>query len=406
MVTKDLEENSLMELILALNKGLTTYGDVNKNFVPIKLSFSQCAYLTAITAIEELQAYICDLDRDICSEPLCLDLDEFGSLDYWLEKLAKLRSDMTELEELPILQHDLVWGYLGFFPKSTTEFYQGVEQKVMEVAGLINQVQQKMAEKPLSFYGKFYHDLMEQYDEEQAVKDYTNRKKELGVVTHDKLISLQAQFIAEFVNNGILSVAFDPSDEEGGKVDVEQFKKLLPRSYNSMDWLKDDFDNWFVIFNRTAKWEGDIVTPDYDCAGLFIFQHWEELKEGKVNSIFYLDKMLELVNEDIMQYQPTETEESKNIPVKLPEVLATPEAMILWKKVQDAGYVDERYQPILSRPEAALLAFEMAKILDIDDQWKAFETLWNRRNMSRDYYTGMSQKKSGDFLGDLRKILG
>ena len=406
MVTKDLEENSLMELILALNKGLTTYGDVNKNFVPIKLSFSQCAYLTAITAIEELQAYICDLDRDICSEPLCLDLDEFGSLDYWLEKLAKLRSDMTELEELPILQHDLVWGYLGFFPKSTTEFYQGVEQKVMEVAGLIKQVQQNMSEKPLSFYGKFYHDLREQYDEEQAVKDYTNRKKELGVVTHDKLISLQAQFIAEFVNNGILSVAFDPSDEEGGKVDVEQFKKLLPRSYNSMDWLKDDFDNWFVIFNRTAKWEGDIVTPDYDCAGLFIFQHWEELKEGKVNSIFYLDKMLELVNEDIMQYQPTETEESKNIPVKLPEVLATPEAMILWKKVQDAGYVDERYQPILSRPEAALLAFEMAKILDIDDQWKAFETLWNRRNMSRDYYTGMSQKKSGDFLGDLRKILG
>lgn len=87
MVTRELEEKSLRTLILALNEGLSVYGGLNKNFVPIKVSFSQCTYMTAMTAIGELVAYVSDLDRDICREPLCLDLDEMGSEDYWTGKL-------------------------------------------------------------------------------------------------------------------------------------------------------------------------------------------------------------------------------------------------------------------------------------------------------------------------------
>lgn len=399
-----LRKKSIRELILKLDEGITVYSGIDEDFVSIVLSFAQCLFLTATIASEEVKKYISDLDRHVCKTPLCLDFDEMATEEYWMKKLSKLKKDMEDLDGLKILQHKLVWGYDDFFPISTTEMYRGIEIIIMKLVNLLRQAREKVEEKPLSFYGKFYHDLMEQYDEEQAVKDYTNRKKELGVVTHDKLISLQAQFIAEFVNNGILSVAFDPSDEEGRKVDVEQFKKQLPRSYNSNDWLKDDFDNWFVIFNRTAKWEGDIVTPDYDCAGLFIFQHWEELKEGKVNSIFYLDKMLELVNEDIMQYQSAEADKSKNIPVKLPEVLATPEAMKLWEKAQNAGYVDANYQPLLSRTKTALLADKMAALLNIDDRWKDFEEFWNRSNMRSDYSKAQKQRRSLIFQEELKKV--
>jgi hypothetical protein len=50
METKVLEEEKgLRDLILRLSDGLTVYGEVNRNFVPIKVSFSQCAYMTAIT---------------------------------------------------------------------------------------------------------------------------------------------------------------------------------------------------------------------------------------------------------------------------------------------------------------------------------------------------------------------
>ena len=89
----------------------------------------------------------------------------------------------------------------------------------------------------------------------------------------------------------------------------------------------------------------------------------------------------------------------------LPGVLATNEAMMLWKKVQDAGYVDDHYQPLISRTQAALLADAMAERLGIREKWKVFETLWNRKNMYRDYYQALGQQKTLIFQDELKKVL-
>lgn len=89
---------------------------------------------------------------------------------------------------------------------------------------------------------------------------------------------------------------------------------------------------------------------------------------------------------------------------ELPEALATPQAMLLWQKAQQAGYVDEHYQPLLSRTQAALLAHYMAKKLEIKDKWKTFEVLWDRRNMYRDYYDAMNQDQTYLFLDKLKEL--
>ena len=91
-------------------------------------------------------------------------------------------------------------------------------------------------------------------------------------------------------------------------------------------------------------------------------------------------------------------------PPELPEPLATPEATALWQKAQQAGYVDGCFQPLLSRPLSAILAFEMAKRLGIKDKWKIFEKLWNRRNMYRDYYTSLNQNQSLEFREKLKAV--
>ena len=88
----------------------------------------------------------------------------------------------------------------------------------------------------------------------------------------------------------------------------------------------------------------------------------------------------------------------------LPASLCTEQAMALWKKAQDAGYVDDNYQPLISRTQSAILAFEMAKCLGIKDKWKVFETFWDRRNMSRDYSDALDQKQSLDFRDKLKSI--
>ena len=89
---------------------------------------------------------------------------------------------------------------------------------------------------------------------------------------------------------------------------------------------------------------------------------------------------------------------------ELPEELATDEAMALWQKVQLAGYVDEHYQPLLSRTQAALLADAIAERLGIKEKWKVFEGLWNRKNMRSDYTRAMNQWQSLDFQDKLKQL--
>ena len=89
----------------------------------------------------------------------------------------------------------------------------------------------------------------------------------------------------------------------------------------------------------------------------------------------------------------------------LPPQLRTEAALILWKKAQTAGYVDENYQPLMSRTQAALLADAMAERLGIREKWKVFETLWNRKNMYRDYYQALGQQKTLIFQDELKKVL-
>ena len=98
---------------------------------------------------------------------------------------------------------------------------------------------------------------------------------------------------------------------------------------------------------------------------------------------------------------PTTSEKSQ---VDLPATLATEGAMILWQKAQEAGYVDENYQPLLSRTQSALLADAMAERLGIKEKWKVFETLWNRKNMYNDYYRAMEQHQSLDFQDKLKLL--
>lgn len=78
--------------------------------------------------------------------------------------------------------------------------------------------------------------------------------------------------------------------------------------------------------------------------------------------------------------------------------------MVLWRKAQRAGYVDEHYQPLISRTQAALLADAMAGQLNIKEKWKVFEGLWNRKYMRSDYNLALTRMKSFNFLDKLKEL--
>ena len=99
-----------------------------------------------------------------------------------------------------------------------------------------------------------------------------------------------------------------------------------------------------------------------------------------------------------------EKEKGKEDTPTLPASLCTEQAMVLWRKAQQAGYVDEHYQPLLSRTQAALLADAMAERLGIKEKWKVFEGLWNRKNMYRDFYKALNLQQSLAFQDEIKKL--
>ena len=68
--------------------------------------------------------------------------------------------------------------------------------------------------------------------------------------------------------------------------------------------------------------------------------------------------------------------------------------------------MDDDYQPLLTRTQAALLADAMAVRLGIKEKWKVFEELWHRNYMRNDYNVAFSRKRSYDFMDELKAVLG
>ena len=89
----------------------------------------------------------------------------------------------------------------------------------------------------------------------------------------------------------------------------------------------------------------------------------------------------------------------------VPECLRTQEANDLWEIAKEEGWVGENLQPTgLSRPDAALLAARIGKVLGIEG-WKPFERLWHRQNMRQDYSKSQYNQKTDDFEKKLKRKL-
>ena len=90
----------------------------------------------------------------------------------------------------------------------------------------------------------------------------------------------------------------------------------------------------------------------------------------------------------------------------LPAKLRTDRAMLMWQRLQQAGLIDDHYQPVnLSRTDLAILAFDISEFLGLREKWKIFETLWGKKNLRSDYNSALFQPKSMDFRDRLKLIL-
>ena len=155
------------------------------------------------------------------------------------------------------------------------------------------------------------------------------------------------------------------------------------------------------------------INNDVEALGLFnrLLEQLHQAGINKIETLVFVAPGAQYVNHidtqifsERQQQDTTPAKPVKDTPTSLPPKLSTEAAMALWRKAQAAGYVDANYQPLISRTQAALLADYMAEQLDINDKWKVFETLWNRKNMYRDYYKALNLHQSLTFQDKIKRL--
>ena len=330
---------------MGLNQCLSVYNHLEKDDKDTLITFAMLIFVTSARSRQLARLYNDDLDRGECREMLGNDLDKMSNAAFWMEKCTRLKHDMFAMSTSTMKEHGYECNIMGFRPETTADFYHAIKENLMVLTGLLSEADLKLSNAPLSLYGNYYRHLRKQYNEEQALNDYKNRLSHLGIITADKLKSLRALFIADFINRDTLNYAFEPSECERSKVDIETFKSQLPHTFE----FRESFDDRLAIFYRTVSQEGDILVPNYDCAGLFIFQHYDELTQTDIHAIFYLDKMLELIHEELMQLQTVQTDDETAEPNGLPDETENMPLSALFreKSHQDLRQKIESWRPYL-----------------------------------------------------------
>lgn len=378
---------NLRKKLIAFDEGMSVYCNLEKDEEVILIPFSFSFYVTVRTIRALLYEYIADLDRNECKEVLSIDFEQMTNVDYWM-KNGNLKRDMEALSTKSLKEHGFDCTLMGYKPATTMDLYLAIETLVVEITELLKTVDQKIEEAPITLYGNFYRFQKSFCDRHPAEVRHKRFRKDAGVLTDDILKDRRASEIENYLKMKILHYSLPPSDREVRQIDLGQINKHLSYGYVIPEKLK----KCYARFWRYVKEDGDTLKIDYNLYGNYLFQHYYELTPAERQAFFELDIMLELINRDMASLKA----------FILPTPLATPEAMVLWQKLMEAGYVTTNYQPTGSRTEAAVLAYEMAKKLSIREKWKLFEELWNRKNMRGDYNDALNQRKTLEFLDKLK----
>ena len=125
------------------------------------------------------------------------------------------------------------------------------------------------------------------------------------------------------------------------------------------------------------------------------------------NYIAHVDKLEAHFDKD-MTMQVVDTEAMMNSDEgeapSLPEILCTPEAEALHAKLRNAGWMDERWNPVgLSIAEKGTLAEYLSEKLGIHSHWKFFGRLWNinSETLRTSKARGLDQEKTWNFRSKL-----
>ena len=369
------------------------------------------AKLNQLLLLEQMfQAYDSLNINDKCViqlQGMCIErlVDEITSrLDRMLTSKTRLSCRNVLVANYETMTDAAYWMKSRLFRDLPKAASRVLKEKMEQMVYLLKALMLKIVNVDADYAHTFFEKLRKGY-KQKRITDYELWKAQQSQQTIERLREYQTELTANMLIMGVLKYDDMPSGRELEDVDMVMLKKNLKNG----KMLPEDFALECAKVRRYSHWEGERFVIDYELLRKYMFQNFGRLSAAQRMALFDYDVQMRMIHEDMKRIgiqRPTPSPSLKGGEQSLlPESLATEEAMALWRKAQKAGWIDENYQPKISRTQAAMLADAMAEKLGIRQKWKTFETLWNRKNMYRDYYQAQDQRKTLFFQDEIKKVL-
>ena len=176
--------------------------------------------------------------------------------------------------------------------------------------------------------------------------------------------------------------------------DDHKLKKSIHKHYSELRKMVDYCD-------------GCLVVNPVKVGRHFYTNRKEENAKGHRNAFLKYMYKISLAQEERRKLLETEAPQTGSDESSLlPDVLATGMAIKYWKRLQQAGFVDERYLllPITTRKQAMYIADVFSDKLQMRSKWKPFQELWHINNLAQEKWEMQETGKSPARSEEIDKI--
>ena len=153
--------------------------------------------------------------------------------------------------------------------------------------------------------------------------------------------------------------------------------------------------------------DGCLVVNPVKVGRHFYTNRKEENAKGHRNAFLKYMYKISLAQEERRKLLETEAPQTGSDESSLlPDVVATGMAIKYWKRLQQAGFVDERYLllPITTRKQAMYIADVFSDKLQMRSKWKPFQELWHINNLAQEKWEMQETGKSPARSEEIDKI--
>lgn len=389
-------------------EGMQVYENLLEDEEAMHIPFALSFIVTIVTIVGQMEQFLIDLKNKVCRE---IPDIHYAFVEHIHNIMSpKFERDMASYGNMTLREY-IEKKYGEFLDMTFPEIYRYIYDHALKMTELVKVVRREIKKADPVLFKDYVLKRIHEGNWNDVKEKYQEWKDKYSEVTLDMLLERQERELEKYLKKGIMCFEDEPSVQKMNSVDYDYHRGHLNSDFVHSTEYHKAYTN--MVLKYATRKDGMLIV-DLKKYGKYISNYFYQFTESQKVALIEVLVSLDLIHQDMQIFTQGQSLGSAASPVEercviedhIPDVLATPEAMRLWKKVQKAGYVDEHFQPKLSRTQAALLADAMAERLGIKEKWKVFENLWNRRNMHKDIYEAYGQQQSLAFQEELKRIFG